>query len=205
MKKCLTWIIVGFLTFFAFQEYVFADSNQCSLQDKNKWTYKGSYNASKDEKGEKDGKLIHCCTKSDGSWVCDEYESKTEQSSGGTQGSGSATQSASSASNVNVCSDASLIPTYKFLGQIIRIAKIFIPIIIIGFGMVDLFGALTSAKPEEITKSVKTLIYRVVAGILIFFLPAIINLIFSFIDNWSTQYENETKSCFNCIWDVNNC
>ncbi|MBR1748602.1 MAG: hypothetical protein IJ743_02260 [Bacilli bacterium] len=108
-------------------------------------------------------------------------------------------------STAAVCTDASLIPTYKFIGNIIMIAKIFIPIIIIAFGMMDLFKSVTSAKPEEIAKSIKALAFRAIAGVLIFFLPAIINLVFSWVDNWSTQYEQETKSCFNCIWDVKNC
>ena len=105
----------------------------------------------------------------------------------------------------SVCTDASLIPTYKFIGHIVVIAKIFIPLIIIIFGIVDLFKSVTSAKPEEIAKSLKTLAFRAIAGVLIFFLPAIISLVFSWVDGWSSQYENETKSCFNCIWDVNNC
>lgn len=209
MKKSVMGIITILLTFFMFQNIVYAESNQCSLKDVSKWTYTGNYNASKNESKESSDKLVNCCSKSDGSWVCDEYVAVVSTSTVATTSQGTSTSGGSSSnvstSSVNVCSDASLIPTYKFIGQIIRIAKIFIPIIIIGFGMLDLFRSVTSAKPEEIAKSLKTLLFRVIAGVLIFFLPAIINFIFSFVDNWSNQYENETKSCFNCIWDVNNC
>ena len=105
---------------------------------------------------------------------------------------------------MSVCSDKSLIPTYIFIGNIINIAKIFIPILIIIFGVVDLFGAVVRLKPEEILKSVKKLVFRAIAGILIFFLPAFIDLVFSWVSDWSA-YENESKSCFNCIWNVQNC
>ena len=215
MKKIMSYILVVFIVFLSFLGIASAvtGNHQCDLQDTSKWEYANNYYyATKDESGEKDGKLIYCCSRSRGnsSYVCDEYEpvkktnSDTSQNSSGGNTSSDTSQN-SGGGDTKICSDSGLIPTYKFIGNIIRIAKIFIPIIIIVYGMVDLFRALTSAKPEEITKSLKTLLYRAIAGVLVFFLPAIINLIFSWVDNWSSNYENETKSCFNCIWDVSNC
>ncbi len=92
--------------------------------------------------------------------------------------------------------------TFIFIGHIVRIAKIFIPIIIIGMGMIDLFKAIVGSKDDTLTKAVKSLVFRCIAGVCIFFLPALISLIFSWVDAWN---ENEFWECFNCIWDVGSC
>ena len=92
--------------------------------------------------------------------------------------------------------------TFIFIGHIVRIAKIFIPIIIIGFGMIDLFKAIVGSKEDTLMKAVKSLVFRCIAGVCIFFLPALISLIVSWVDAWN---ESEFWGCFNCIWDVGSC
>ena len=92
--------------------------------------------------------------------------------------------------------------TFIFIGHIVRIAKIFIPIIIIGFGMIDLFKAIVGSKEDTLMKAVKSSVFRCIAGVCIFFLPALISLIFSWVDAWN---ESEFWGCFNCIWDVGSC
>ena len=63
--------------------------------------------------------------------------------------------------------------TFIFIGHIVRIAKIFIPIIIIGMGMMDLFKAIVGSKEDTLGKAVKSLVFRAIAGVCIFFLPAL--------------------------------
>ena len=48
---------------------------------------------------------------------------------------------------VNYCEG--LKPTFMFIGHIIRLAKILIPIVIILFGMYDFFRAVTGSKDDE--------------------------------------------------------
>lgn len=97
--------------------------------------------------------------------------------------------------------------TLKFIGHIVFIAKIFIPIVIILFGIIDMFKAVTSAKDDEIKKSAVSLGRRIIAGVCIFFLPAFIDLIFSWVDSWNnnSNYQSKYNECFKCVWDVNNC
>ena len=107
-------------------------------------------------------------------------------------------------SSPNYCEG--LKPTFVFIGHIIRLAKILIPIIIIIFGMLDFFKAITGSKDDEIRKSAKSLLFRALAGVCIFFLPAIIDFIFSLVDGWSnSEYESNYQSCFKCVWDVGSC
>jgi len=93
----------------------------------------------------------------------------------------------------------------QFLGRVVLIVKILIPIVIIAFGMLDFFKAVTGSKDDEIKKSFRSLIFRTISGVCIFFLPMIIELIFSWVSGWSTSYEGTYKECFKCIWDVGSC
>ena len=95
--------------------------------------------------------------------------------------------------------------TFIVIGHIVRIAKILIPIVIIGFGMIDFFKAVIGSKDDEIKKSLKSLIMRCIAGVCIFFLPAVIDLIFGWVDSWNGDYQKQYEDCFKCIWDVGSC
>ena len=103
---------------------------------------------------------------------------------------------------MNYCQGLS--STFTFIGHIVRLVKILIPIVIIGFGIVDFFHAVVGSKDDEIKKSVKSLIFRAIAGVCIFFLPAFIDLIFSWVDNWK-NYDEEYQNCFRCIWNLDQC
>ncbi len=105
--------------------------------------------------------------------------------------------------SVNYCKG--LKSTFTIIGHIVFIAKILIPILIIGLGMLDFFHAVIGSKDDEIKKSVKSLIFRCISGVVIFFLPAFIDLIFSWVNGWQENYENQYQECFQCIWNVNEC
>ncbi len=107
-----------------------------------------------------------------------------------------------SAADVNYCTG--LEPTFIVIGHIVRIAKILVPILIIGFGMIDLFKAIVGSKDDEIKKAAKSLIMRLIAGVCIFFLPSIVDFVFSLVDGWS-NYQTNYQECFKCIWDVGSC
>lgn len=81
--------------------------------------------------------------------------------------------------------------SHKILGLVgwaLTIFKIAIPLIIIIIGLVDLGKAAVSSKPEEIKKSVTSLLWRLVGGIAIFFIPTIVLMIFG----WTTNLGSET-------------
>ena len=82
--------------------------------------------------------------------------------------------------DVNFCTQME--PVLKILGIIITVFKIVIPIILIVFGMLDMGKAVTSGKEDEIKKSAMTFMRRAIAAIVIFFIPAIVGLVLSTID-----------------------
>lgn len=95
-----------------------------------------------------------------------------------------------------ICTNLS--PLWQVVGWILWVFKIAIPILIIVFGMIDLGKAVVASKDDEIKKALKQLMLRAVAGVVIFFIPNLVGLIFSMVGSW-TEVENEYKVCEQCI------
>ncbi len=91
-----------------------------------------------------------------------------------------------------------------FLGRVVLIVKILIPILIIVFGIIDFFHAIVGSKDDEIRKSAKSLLFRIVAGVIIFFIPTIISVLFSLISDFG-NIKGEFDACQKCIFRVNQC
>ncbi len=98
--------------------------------------------------------------------------------------------------------------THEILGLVgwaLTIFKVVIPLIIIALGLIDLGKAAVSSKPEEIKKSATSLVYRLAGGILIFFIPTIIMLVFGFVGRFGdAQNQLDWDVCYKCItapWD----
>lgn len=107
----------------------------------------------------------------------------------------------------SICAD-----TYEILqvvGWALTIFKIVIPLVIIALGLIDLGKAAVSNKPEEIKKSATSLMWRVAGGILIFFIPTLVMIIFRFVGIFNTTTEqSDFPICEKCItapWDATGC
>ncbi len=98
--------------------------------------------------------------------------------------------------------------THEILGLVgwaLTIFKIIIPLVIIALGLIDLGKAAVSSKPEEIKKSAQSLMWRLIGGIIIFFVPTIIMLVFGFVGRFGdAQNQIDWDICYKCItapWD----
>ena len=107
-----------------------------------------------------------------------------------------------------ICAMQSYRKPMKFIGTIVNFLKITVPIVIIAFGVVDLYKAVTGSKDDEIKKAIKSIIIRVIAGIAIFLLPGIIQFVLNWVNAWS-DYKNSWCCCTDCLLnpdcDVNSC
>lgn len=93
----------------------------------------------------------------------------------------------------------------RIISYIILIFKIAIPLLIIAFGIFDFGKAVVAEKEDEIKKQTKRLIYRVIAGIVIFLIPNIILWIFTaFVKDYETDSQEFTK-CRDCFLNPKNC
>ena len=103
-----------------------------------------------------------------------------------------------------ICAKPELRKPLKFIGTLVNVLKIGIPILILVLGIVDLFKAIPSSKDDRIMVAVKSIGVRFIAGVCIFFIPGIVQLLLDWVNEWSS-YENTWCCCTQCILDANNC
>ena len=101
-----------------------------------------------------------------------------------------------------VCSD--LWQIWQIIGWVLLVFKIVIPIIIIIFGMLDLGKAVVASKDDEIKKSVKQLALRAIAGVIIFFIPTLVGVIFNLVNSFQ-EVRGEYNVCSKCITKPSEC
>lgn len=98
---------------------------------------------------------------------------------------------------MNFCTETKEI--WVFLGNILNVVKIVIPILILAFGCVDFGKAVVASKDDEIKKALKSLMFRILAGAVIFFIPVIIKFAFSLVDSFSGDIEKDYNVCVSCL------
>lgn len=94
----------------------------------------------------------------------------------------------------------------------VTILKIFVPIILVVLGMLDMAKAVMANEEKEMKEAQKRLIKRVIYAIVIFFVVAIVQLVFSRLasadgDNSGKNVnKNDTAACIACfISDGSSC
>ena len=90
---------------------------------------------------------------------------------------------------------------WKFVGNIMLVFKIVIPLLLIILGMVDLGKAVVGSKEDDIKKATTALMKRAIAGVVIFFIPTLIAVIFRIVPGANAE---DWKICGDCISSPNN-
>ena len=103
--------------------------------------------------------------------------------------------------NIQFCTKTAIV--WKFVGNILSVFKIVIPLLIIIFGMIDLGKAVVASKDDEIKKAAKQLLMRLIAGVVMFFVPTIVGFAFGLADgiNEGSDY----GVCETCITNPSSC
>lgn len=101
----------------------------------------------------------------------------------------------------NVCSDAGVMKAIRLVGYLLYVAKFFVPVIIIVWGTLDLYKAVTKAGADELMKQAKVLGVRCLLGLAIFLLPNIINWTLTSIGT----YEDDNTACIQCLLEPFSC
>ena len=86
----------------------------------------------------------------------------------------------------------------RFVGYLLLIFKIVIPMIIIVYGMIDFGKAVVAEKDDDIKKSAKSLGRRAIAGIIIFFIPTIVVWVFGQIGTYGSD-KLKFQTCEDCL------
>ena len=97
------------------------------------------------------------------------------------------------------CGGAGDIPVQvpSLISMLVNMLKIATPIILIFISMVTLFKALVAQKEDEIKKATNSLVKKIIAGALVFFVVAIVQYIISVVAE--DDYYEGFESCLDCF------
>lgn len=101
---------------------------------------------------------------------------------------------------LDFCSDSKAI--WRFIGNIINILQIAIPVIIVLLGTIDLGKAVMAGDDKKIKEAQKMLIMRLIYGVAIFFIVVIVQIIFGLV---ADQGASTSSTCFACVASPGNC
>ncbi len=104
-------------------------------------------------------------------------------------------------STAGFCSET--IQVFNVIGHVVMILKVLVPLIIIVLGIIDLSKAVISNDDKAISKSAGSLVKRFIAGVVIFFIPTIVTVIFDMLE--LVNVKGDFNTCLTCITDVGNC
>lgn len=97
----------------------------------------------------------------------------------------------------SLCSTDALI-TFRLAGYIILAAKILVPLIIITLACIDLFKLVISGDDKDMKAAGVNLVKRVIAGVIIFFIPTIVYLVLNFVSG-ATDINSKFENCNECL------
>ena len=100
---------------------------------------------------------------------------------------------------MNLCTTDGL-QIWKFVGYILFAFKIVIPLLIIVLGMMDLGKAVVGSKDDEIKKATSALVKRAIAGVVIFFIPTLVKIIFNLFN-----LDETWTNCVDCVTSPSSC
>ena len=105
----------------------------------------------------------------------------------------------------NFCSEPSIKKVLKFFGFMILILKFLVPIIIIVKGMFLFYNAMVKGGTDDLSKNAKELGIKIVIGLLVFFIPSLLEGILGLYNGFSSV-KSEYTDCAECLLDpVNKC
>lgn len=92
----------------------------------------------------------------------------------------------------------------KVISTIYIIIQIVVPILLVIFGMIDLFKGITAQKEEELKKAQQLFIKRLISGALVFFVFVAVKLLISLVaDNSGKNGVNRIMDCAECFIENN--
>lgn len=95
---------------------------------------------------------------------------------------------------MDVCS-GNMVKIWVFIGHLVTIVKIAVPILLIVMGSIDFMKAVMAGKEDEIKKSQGTFVKRAIAAVIVFFVPTVVGVMLSLLEQDSIKNNN----CFICV------
>lgn len=105
----------------------------------------------------------------------------------------------------NPCDENSIKTVMRLFGYVLLIARVAVPLIIIGLGTFDLAKSVIDKDEKSLTKQIKQLGIRILAGLIVFFVPNIVAVVFSMSDKLNIIETGQYKTCADCLLKPGNC
>lgn len=100
--------------------------------------------------------------------------------------------------NFDLCGKGA--PIIQLVGYVMLGFKIVIPLILLVLGSFELGKAIVAQKDDEIKAATSKLVKKLIVGIIIFFIPTLIGLIFNLVSGFNEKpVQDEYKKCKSCI------
>ena len=113
---------------------------------------------------------------------------------------------AATSSKISFCEYGGVVRTFKIIGILINIVKIVIPILIIITAIISISKTILSGKTEDLKASFIQLAKQLVAGLVIFCLPSVLDFAFDNLAGDGTAYDPSGFTvCTNCLFDTEHC
>lgn len=88
---------------------------------------------------------------------------------------------------IDMCTNPYILRVMFILVAVLKIVCIVVPIIIMGTTMVKAFNAVVSGKEDNLKEILPVTVKKIIAGLVIFFLPTILNMCFSLVGDSSYE------------------
>ena len=99
------------------------------------------------------------------------------------------------------CQDIS--PALQFIGQVLSIFKISLPLILISLGIIDIAKAVISSKTDDIKKNIKSFFKKIAVCVSIFFVPTLCMVVFGFVGGFkdaTVESGIDYDVCYDCMF-----
>lgn len=102
---------------------------------------------------------------------------------------------------INICDpENTTLKAFQVIGYILFILKILVPIIIIILGIIEFGKAALSGDEKANTTSFKTLMMKIITGIMIFFIPTVLDFALSMVQG-TKDVALKYEGCTTCMLD----
>lgn len=110
---------------------------------------------------------------------------------------------AATSSKIKFCDYGGVRRTFMIIGILINLVKIVVPLILIITAMIAFSKTILSGKTEDFKGSLMQVVKQLIAGLIIFFLPTLLDFVF---DTLVTDYDPSGFTvCTYCMFEPDKC
>lgn len=106
--------------------------------------------------------------------------------------------------NLLACDTESVLRTFKTLYLFLGILRILVPVLIVVLGTKEMMNTALSGNNEDLKKATKSLTTKILAGLIVFMIPGILDAIFNIIANYESK-PSEFAGCTVCLTNDKEC